>query len=176
MAPISFGVEISQRQFVNQAAFDAGGVGSDLAADEFESAPRRFVVEQNARRHEHAVGFAVVSGQMKAGHFRHAVGRTRREWRSLGLRRFGWIAEHLAGTGEINFALRRALANRFENEMRAVDVRAKRRKRVFERIADEALGRQVVQLVGLDFRNGRVQAGKAFQAGGVKLQAIENAR
>ena len=50
-----------------------------------------------------------------------------------------------------------------KQEMRAVDVGIQRRKFIVKRIAYEALGSQVVALVGHDLGNCLIDTGKALQ-------------
>ena len=58
--------------------------------------------------------------------------------------------------------------------MRAVDVRQERREGVLEGIGDEALRREMVNLVGLDLADTGVDAGKTLQTRRVKMDFVEN--
>ena len=60
--------------------------------------------------------------------------------------------------------------------MRALDVRQKRGEGVLKRIGDETLRRQVIKLVRVDLSDAGVNAGKALQTGGVKLDLVEDRR
>ena len=60
---------------------------------------------------------------------------------------------------------------RRQQEMRAVDIGVQRGELVVERVADEALGRQVIALVGLHFVDHPVHAGIAFERRGMQYQA-----
>ena len=58
--------------------------------------------------------------------------------------------------------------------MGAVDIGVERGEFVVERIAHKALSRQVIALVGLDVVDHPVDAGVAFEGGGVQFQAVAN--
>ena len=63
--------------------------------DELESAPRRFVIEENARHREEIVAFAVVHRNVVAEGLRYAVRTSRVEGSRLDLRNLPHLAEHL---------------------------------------------------------------------------------
>ena len=58
--------------------------------------------------------------------------------------------------------------------MGAVDVGVERRKLVFEGIADETLGRQMIALVRLDLLEDLEDAGVALQRGGMDLDVVQD--
>ena len=59
-SPVATSLEISESQFVLKPKFDARhGIG-DLTRDDFETAPRRFVIEQDAGDREEIKAFAIV--------------------------------------------------------------------------------------------------------------------
>jgi len=89
----------------------------------------------------------------------------------LVLRRFLGQAEHLARSGEIETAFGRQRSDRRQQKMGAVDVDVQSGEFVVERVADEALGRQVVALVRLHLVDHPVDAGEALERCGVELQA-----
>ena len=84
----------------------------------------------------------------------------------LVLRRFFGHAEHFARAGEIKPAVRGESFQGRQQEMGAVDVGVQGGELVVEGVADEALGRQVVALVGLHLVDHPVDAGIALLAKG----------
>ena len=145
--------------------------GGNLAGDKFESAPRRFVIEQDAARGVHLVRLAIIPRQIEAGHLADAVRRARMEAGPLVLRRLFGLSEHLARPGEIEAALRRQVLHGRQQVVGAVDVGVERGEFVVERIADEALRGQVVALVGLHLSHRLMDAGVALERGGMQLDA-----
>ena len=89
-SPVALGVQIAERSLLCRRELDAGGAAGDLAGDEVLTAPRRFVVEQNAVAGKQAVSFAIVDGLPVGVDFGAGVGAARMEGRasrSAGLRR-----------------------------------------------------------------------------------------
>jgi hypothetical protein len=82
------------------------------------------------------------------------------EWGSLGLWRFTDLAEHLAGSCEVEAALRLQLAKSGEDVMCSIDVGRHRGKAVSEAFSDEALRRQMIAFVkailGKHLKDGRI--------------------
>ncbi len=72
-APVSFGVEVPQRQRVDLAQLDAGRAVGDLAGHELEAASGALVVEQDARAGVQVVALAVVDRDPVPVDLRHAV-------------------------------------------------------------------------------------------------------
>src|SRR5688572_25340677 len=84
---------------------------------------------------------------MKSGNFADAVRTARLKRRCLFLRHLVYVAKHLAGTGEVETALRLRFTQRREDVVRAVDVHIHRGEAVGEAFRDETLRREVVTLV-----------------------------
>jgi len=59
--PIAFRVQVAQWQFVREPERDLGGVIGHFVRRKFQAAPRRFVIEQNARDREQVVRLAIVT-------------------------------------------------------------------------------------------------------------------
>src|SRR5262252_1724387 len=95
-APVALGVQVAEVQLLLQPVANAGGGPGDLAGDERDPAPRRFVVEEDAAGDEHPVRLAVVLGQLVGEHLGARVRAARLERRGLALGRLR-AAEHLAG-------------------------------------------------------------------------------
>ena len=173
MAPVALGVQIAKTQLLALAGQDLGDADGDLAGDELETAPLGFVVEQDAVTGMRAVGLAVVAGEIESGHFADAVSGARVEAGGLGLGDLFRVAEHLARSGEVETALRGHVLEGRQDEMGAVDIGIQGGKLVVEGIAHEALGGQVVALVGEDVAKDLVDARKALEGGGVEVKAVE---
>src|ERR1700686_656785 len=88
VAPVAFGIEVSEIERVFQAGLDAGNAAGDLAGDKGLAADRALVIEQDAVRGEHAIGLAVVNRDPVAIQLGDAIGRTRIERGSFLLRLF----------------------------------------------------------------------------------------
>ena len=93
---------------------------------------------------------------------------------SLGLWHFFGVPEHFTRCREIHLASRSRLLDRFEHEMRPVDVRAERRKRIVKRIRHETLGSEVIQLIRLNIADHVEQAWKILKAARMQLDLIPN--
>jgi NAD(P)H-hydrate repair Nnr-like enzyme with NAD(P)H-hydrate dehydratase domain len=74
--------------------------------------------------------------------------------------RFCHLAEHLAGAGEINLALR--------ND----DVRLQGRELIVKRVADKALSRQMVAFIRFDSPHDVVDAGEALERACMQMDAV----
>src|SRR2546425_350653 len=172
MAPIAARVQIAEPDLFHQAELDPRGMRRDLARDELEPPVWRLVIVQDARRGLDAIGLPIVARQMKPGHLRDPVSGPGVEERLLGLWDLFYLAEHLARGGEVEPAVRRAVAQCREYMMRAVDVRIERGELVLERIGDEALGGQMVAFMGLDRLEHPVDAREALQGRGMQVEAV----
>src|SRR5438034_1411062 len=60
VSPITFRVQVTQKQFLLQSVFNRCDGARDLASDESFAAPRAFVVEQNAVARAKPVTFAII--------------------------------------------------------------------------------------------------------------------
>ena len=150
--PVAAGLEVAQRERVDQAGLDAGRGERDLPRDERLAPQRRLVVEQDARAREQPVRLAVVDRQMVGRDLAAGVRAARVQRRRLALRlRAGQAAEHL-GRARLVEPHRPRLgqqADPFEHVQRALGVDLLRVRRLVEADADMALGGQVVDLVRL---------------------------
>ncbi len=77
-------------------------------------------------------------------------------------RLFG-VAEHLARTRKVKAAIVGQVLQRRQQIMRPVDIGVQRRELVVERVADEALRRQVVALIRPHVVDHLVDAGVTFK-------------
>src|SRR6185436_1769524 len=75
---------------------DARHAVADLAGDELLPAPRRLVIEENARTGEEGVALAVVDRDVVAVDFRDAVRAARVERCRFALRDLAHLTEHFA--------------------------------------------------------------------------------
>ncbi len=107
------------------------------------------MVEQDAARSEDAVALAVVDRHPVRIELGDAVGAARIEGRRLRLRDGLHLAEHLRGGGLVETDLRVDDADRLQEVHRAPARDVERGQRLLERDADEALRREIVNLVGL---------------------------
>src|SRR5437879_2727707 len=74
VAPVALGLEVAQPQLLLETALDPGSGIRDFAGDELATAPRPFVVEEDAATAEHLVALAVVHRDPVAVDLGHAVG------------------------------------------------------------------------------------------------------
>src|SRR5580704_1118857 len=95
VAPIAPGIEIAEKQRRLQAELDGGDRAGDLARHESLAADRALVIEQNAVRGMHAVGFAIVHGDPVRVEFCRRIGRARIKRRRFLLRRLLRLAVEL---------------------------------------------------------------------------------
>src|SRR5437667_18101 len=90
-----------------------------LPADEFNSAPRRFVIKAHRGTRKKTVALAIVHRDVVAKHFSHSVRAARIKGSLLRLRRLAYLAEHLR-TGRLQeFGFWLVPANRFQNSNHA---------------------------------------------------------
>src|SRR6185369_2545884 len=92
----------------------------------------------------------------------------------LFLRHFVDVPKHLARSREVKTTLRPQLTQRGEHVVRAVDVRAHRRKAVSETFRHETLGREVIALVKIVLTENVEDAGVAFETGRVQSDSVQN--
>ena len=85
------------------------------------------------------------------------------EARLFVLRRLVRFAEHFARPGEVETAFWRQVLHCGQQVVRAVDVGVERRELVVKRVADEALGGQVIALIRLYLCDHLVNTGIAFE-------------
>src|SRR5947209_3038805 len=176
VAPVAPGIQIAQPDFGGFAGQDRGHSGCDFTGYELITTAGGFVIEQDSAHGIQAVGFAVIPGQVKPRYLADSVGRAGVEAGLFSLRNLLDFAEHFARSGEIETALGSCLLDRGKQVMRAIDIRVQGGKLVVERVADEALGRQMVTLVRLDTADDLVQTGKALEGAGMQNQPVAYVR
>src|SRR5438094_254555 len=69
VAPISFRIQVSQKQFMLQSMFNGRDGARDLASDESFAPPGAFMIEQNAVARAEPVAFAVIDRRPIRKHF-----------------------------------------------------------------------------------------------------------
>lgn len=94
-APIAFGIQIAEDEFVLLAEFDTGDGVRNLAGDEFVASARRFMVKEDAGTGEEVVAFTEVDGDPVAVKFGDAVRAARVEGGLLVLGECLALADHL---------------------------------------------------------------------------------
>ena len=105
MAPVALGVEIAEIELVLEAEMDRRDGARDLAGDEGLGPRRAFVVEEDAVRGMHAIGFAVIDRDPIGIELGRGIGRARIERRLLVLRHRLDLAVKLRGRGLIETRL-----------------------------------------------------------------------
>src|SRR4051794_5024006 len=81
----------------------------------------------------------------------------------LGLWSLFGLPEHFTGARKIKAAVRNYVLQRGKQVVRPVDIGLQSREFVVERVADEALGRKVVALIGQHVLYNPIEACVAFQ-------------
>src|SRR5436190_571073 len=92
VAPVAFGIQVSQVEFLLLPGLDAGDSARDLSRHESLATARAFVIEENATAGEHVVRLAVVYRGPVGINFRDSIRATRMKWCSLSL----WRLVHFA--------------------------------------------------------------------------------
>ena len=104
IAPVAQRGEVAQVELVLLASGDAGGSEGDFACHEGFAAALTFVVEEDARTAEHAIGFAVLLDNPETIKFGHSIRAVRVEWGVLVLRHFLHLSVKFRGRGLIDAA------------------------------------------------------------------------
>src|SRR5258706_16334131 len=76
-APVPFGVEITEEQFILEAFFDLGQGTSYFTGDKGLTSPWRFMIKENPVAGMQAVGFAVIHCDPKGKVLGAAIGAAR---------------------------------------------------------------------------------------------------
>jgi hypothetical protein len=173
-APIAARVEVAERELVLHAELDAGRAAGDLAGDEVLTAPRRFVVEQDAVGGEQSIGLAIIDGLPVGVDLGAGVGAARMERRGLALRHFGHPPEHL-GRARLVVARRAAMAlvviaQRLQQAERAEPNHVGGIFGLIEGDAHVRLRGEVIDLVGAHLLDDRAHPGAVAQVAVVQLQ------
>ena len=152
MAPVALGVEIAQKQLVLETQMDRSDGAGDLAGDEGFRPGRPFMVEKDAVRRVHPIGFAVIDRNPIGVELGGGVGRARIEWRGLALRDGLHFAVKFRRRSliETRFRGKTEDANRLEQAKGAERIRIGGIFRRLETDLDMALRGEIVDLVGLD--------------------------
>ncbi len=149
-APVALGFEIADGDGLRLAERHAGKAERHLAGDEVAPAQGALVIEQDAGAGEEAVGFAIVDDAPMAEQLGHAIRAPRIERRRLVLRHLLRLAEHLGGRGLVEASAGADLAHGLEHAHDAKRIGVGGIERLLEGKADEALRREIVDLVGLE--------------------------
>ena len=157
VAPVALGVQVAQVKLVLQSQEDPGGGAGDLAGDEGFAPPGRLVVEKDPVAGEHPVGLAVIDRGPVGVELGRRVGTAGVEGRGLRLGELPGPAKELAGGGLIEPGPEPHLLDRVQEPERADRVHLGRVLGHLEGNLDMALGRQVVDLFGLDLLQDPVQ-------------------
>ena len=123
---------------------------------------------------KHAEGFAVVDREVVRHQLGDAVGAARMKQGRLVLRR-GCVAEHFRGRGLIETDLRIGGTHGFEQADRAECVHLDGEDRLIERGADEALRREIVDLVRLGALDHPGDVGKLQELAVITLDVARDA-
>ena len=129
----------------------------DLSRDKLQSAPRRFMVEQNPAYRIQAIGLPIVHCDPVAIHFGHAVRRTRIEGRRLALGGLICFPEHLRGAGLVELRLRMSESDGFEDAGYPQGRKLTGQHWLTPTGRNKALRRQIVDLVRLNVTDHRCQ-------------------
>ena len=81
---------------VLKSKLDSGDSICDLPSYEFDSTPRRLVIEENAAARVEPIALAIVHGGVVSEYFGGPVWAARMEWGEFGLRGLANFAEHFA--------------------------------------------------------------------------------
>lgn len=171
--PVSFRVEVSQQKLFLQAEFDPGRSACDFSCHEMFATTWRFVVEQDPVDGKQPVGLAIVERLPVGEDLGTRVGATGSKPGRLVLRCTGGLAEHLARGGLVETGLVPAdlliLSHCFEDPecTQAGDIAGVDRQ--VERYPNVALGREIVDFVGFDFRQQRTELRTIGQVAVVQL-------
>ena len=173
-SPVTPCVEVSESQFRLKPEFDPGDTVGDLARDELQPPSRALVVEENTGHRVHAEALAIVDGDPVAVDLRHAVRTSRIERRRLPLRRLDHLPEHLARAGLIESGIRRSLLRRLEHPCDTESGELAGQDGLCPRRTDEALRREIVDLVGLMLPHRVDERMLVEQVRGDELHVIHN--
>src|SRR5258705_1659239 len=150
VTPIALRPEVSEIKRVFETGLDAGDAARNLARHEGFAADRAFMIEQDAVRGEHAVGFAIVHRDPVAVKLADAIGRARIERRGFLLRDLLHQTVQLRSGRlvEPRLLLHAENPDRFQQPQYADGVGIRGVFRAFETDADMALGGEVVDFGG----------------------------
>jgi hypothetical protein len=170
VAPVAFGVDVAQEQFLLNPGLDRRHRPRDLAGDEGFAPGRAFVIEQDAVGGVETVGLAVIHGDPVGVKLGRGVGAARIEGGGLALGDFLDLAVKLGRRGLIKAhgLFQAENANRLQQPQCPQAIGVGGVFRGLEADLDVALGRQIVNLGGLDFLDQPDQVGRVGQVAVVK--------
>jgi hypothetical protein len=171
MAPVAHRVEVAEVEPILAAGRDRGDAAGDLAGDEGLAAARALVVEEDSVAGEEAVALAVVDGDPVGVELGDAVGAARVEGGRLALRSLDHLAEELGGGGLVEARADSRFADRLEDADGAEGGDLARVLGDVEAHLDVALRAEVVDLVGLDFAQDRVERRGVVEVAEVEEEA-----
>ena len=174
VAPVTLRVEIAEPQLVGKPQLDPGDSVADLARDELQPSAGRFVVKQDSSRRVQAIRLPIVDGDVVAVRLRNAVGRARVEGRSLVLRNFPHLAEHLRRGRLVEADVWIDRADCLEHARHADARELGREHWLVPRGRYEALRGEVVDLVRLRRLQRRHQRGRVEQVALEQVDAVDD--
>jgi len=130
------------------------------------------VIVQESRAAEHPVQVPVGTDEVIGRHLADPIRVARQERGRLTLWPDLWATEHLAGTSEVNPALRLELKKGCHQVVRTADVALQCLVAIGKALPDKAGSGQVVALVKLDFGNGSIQPREVVEADRVEDAAF----
>ena len=168
VAPVPEGIHIAQLQVVLEALGNAARGQSDLPGDKVLAPALGFVVKEDAVDGKHAIGLPVFLDHPEAVLLGHGVGGIGMEGRGFPLGDLLHLAEKLRGGSLIDAALRgqAADAHRFQNPQHSQSVNVSGILRHIKGHLHVALGRQIVNFIGLH------QGNDPDQAGGIRQVSV----
>lgn len=166
VAPIAFGVEISEIKFVLKSCENMSDGAGDFARDKPFAPSRGFVVKKNPVTGVETVSFAVIHRGPIGRDFSDGIGAARVEGGAFALGSFVDFAVYLAGGGLVKARLQARAPNGFQQAEGAGGVNIHRVLRIIEADANVALGAKVIEFVGFDIND------QACEGGGISEVAV----
>jgi len=170
VAPVAFGVEVTEVEFGLESGADVGDGAGDFAGDEGLAASGGFVIEEDAVAGVEAVGFAVIDGDPIGVDLGAGVGAAGVEGGDFGLGHFADSAEHFAGGGLVEAGLDAGFADGLEQADGAGGGDVGGIFRAVETDADVALGGEVVDFLRLDSSDQAGEGAGVAQVAVVKFE------
>jgi hypothetical protein len=128
--PVALRVQIAERQRIRKSQLDPRDAVGHFPRDEFQTAARRLVIEQNSRSGKQVVALAIVDGDVVREDLGDAVRASGIKRRELGLRNFANLAEHLARRCLVQPDFRIHLTDGFEHACHALRIELPREHRL----------------------------------------------
>src|SRR5258706_10679697 len=134
------------------------------------------MIKKNSIATKHPVGLAIVPRKIESGDFADAVRTSWMKRRCFGLRRLPHLAEHLAGTGKVEFTVPPLLIQRRKHVMSAVNIGIHRRETVVKTLGDETLRRKVIAFIKCYLTDNVEYARVTFECRRMQHQLIHHRR